>query len=338
MNLRDQVMTALHGGRPDRVPFTCYEGLLPEGALEIDNLAIVGSVQPFRAETPGVEGSQREIKPGVHENRLDTPWGSLTQITEVEPGYGSQRTREHLIKSPADYEVMAEIVRHTRLTPDYDAVRAALDHVGDRGVVLQWGQRTPFQRVWIECSGIERMSLDLLDAHAAVENLIDAFFEQQREVFDIIAASPAEIVWLGDNVTGAIVGPPIFERHLAPYYRMACGALLPAGKLPVCHMDGMLRQIADCIARTELPVMEAFTAPPDGNFSVRDARERWPEKVLWLNFPSSVHLASPETVERVTRQLVAEAGTGEGFLMGITENMPADVALRSMRAIAYALR
>jgi hypothetical protein len=102
-------------------------------------------------------------------------------------------------------------------------------------------------------------------------------------------------------------------------------------------MDGMLRQVADCIARTDLPVMEAFTPPPDGNLSVREARVAWPEKVLWLNFPSSVHMAPPEKIERVTRELVDEAGTCEGFAVGITENMPAHAALRSMQAIGRAL-
>jgi hypothetical protein len=337
MTLRDQLLTVLHGGRADRVPFTCYEGLVPEGGWEIENLTVVGSVSPFRSETPGVEGSRREIGTNLYEDTLATPWGTLTQIVEVEQGYGSHWSREHLIKGPDDYAIVAEMVRHTRLTADYDAVRAAVDHIGDRGVVIQWAQRTPFQRVWIEGAGIERMSLDMFDAPEAVDNLIDAYLDQQREVFGILAESPAEIVWLGDNITGEIAGPAIFEKYLIPYYKLACEMLLPAGKLPVCHMDGMLRQVADCIARTDLPVMEAFTPPPDGNFPVREARAAWPEKVLWLNFPSSVHMAPPDKIERVTRELVDEAGTCEGFAVGITENMPAHAALRSMQAIGRAL-
>lgn len=338
MSLRDDLMTTLHGGKPDRVPFTCYEGLLPDGAREIENLALVTSAAAFNSETPGVETSRREIGADLFEDRIDTPWGSLTQIVEVEHGYGSHWAREHLIKGPDDYAIVAEMVRHTRLTPNFDAVRAAVDHMGDRGVVMQWAQRAPFQRVWIECAGIDRMALDMHDAPATVDDLISAYFDHQRRAFEILADAPAEIVWLGDNITGEIAGPALFEKYLLPYYAMACEMLIPAGKLPVCHMDGMLRQIADCIGQTGLPVMEAFTPPPDGNFPVRDARAAWPEKALWLNFPSSVHLAPPETVERVTRQLVDEAGDGHGFAIGITENMPAHVALRSMHAIARVLR
>jgi hypothetical protein len=134
-----------------------------------------------------------------------------------------------------------------------------------------------------------------------------------------------------------MTGPPLFRKYQSPYYGAICDILLPAGKLPCCHMDGMLRQIADAIAETPLPVMEAFTPPPDGNLSVREARERWPQKALWLNFPSSVHMREPLEVERVTRELVSEAGDGSGLLVGITENMPAAVGCRSLQAIGRAL-
>ena len=113
--------------------------------------------------------------------------------------------------------------------------------------------------------------------------------------------------------------------------------LLPAGKLPVTHMDGILRQIAEDIGRTGLPVIEAFTPPPDGNLSVADARRLWPDKALWLNFPSSVHLSPPEEIKRVTAELVAQAGDGHGFAIGVTENSPATVGARSLHAIGEAL-
>ena len=46
MTLRDQLLTVLHGGKADRVPFTCYEGLVPEGGWEIENLTVDGAVDP----------------------------------------------------------------------------------------------------------------------------------------------------------------------------------------------------------------------------------------------------------------------------------------------------
>ena len=184
---------------------------------------------------------------------------------------------------------------------------------------------------------MERLAYDLADAPQAVEGLLDAFMEQSEAAFEIAARSEAELVWFPDNITGEMAGPPWFRRYLTPYYERGCQVLLAAGKTPCTHMDGRLGKVAECVAETPLPVIEAFTPPPDGDLSVAQARRAWRGKTLWLNFPSSVHLAPPEKVKEVTRRLVEEAGEGQGFLVGITENLPASVGARSLRAIAEAL-
>jgi len=36
-------------------------------------------------------------------------------------------------------------------------------------------------------------------------------------------------------------------------------------------------------------IFEAFTPPPVGNFTLKDARDAWGEKVtIWINFPESI--------------------------------------------------
>jgi hypothetical protein len=338
MTLRERVLHVVRGGRAEVVPFTCYLGLVPEGGLSIPNLALVTSAPVCRTVSLGVEYSSRDLSPGVRENRMKTPWGTLTQVTQTEPGYGSSWIKEHWVKAPEDYAVLEQMIRHTSVVADPEPLRKAREQVGHRGVVLAWTSRAPFQRLWIEYTGIERLSYDLHDAPAAVEGVLDAFAEQSREILKIAAASEAELVWIPDNITGAVTGPRLFERYLAPYYRQVCDLLLPCGKTPVTHMDGLLQSIAECVALTDLPVIEAFTPPPDGNLSVREARKLWPRKTLWLNFPSSLHLSPPEAIKRATKQLVQEAGDGGGFLIGITENIPAEVATRSLEAIAEALQ
>jgi hypothetical protein len=337
MDLRQRTVTALRGGKPDRVPFTCYAGLAPEGADQIENLLLVVTPPIYRLEGPEGEQTSRELGDGVTERTLRTAWGTLTQAGLTETGYGSWWTKEHWIKRPEDYRTVEQWVRHTRVVADPEPLRAARQGDLSRQHELVWTMRAPFQRLWIEYVGMEQLALDMQDCPEAVEGCLEALWDQSMEVMRCAAQSEAELVWVPDNITGEMTGPPLFRRYQAPYYEAICDLLLPAGKLPCCHMDGMLRQIADAIGETPLPVMEAFTPPPDGNLSVREARERWPGKALWLNFPSSVHLREPGEIERVTRELVAEAGDGGGFLVGITENMPPAVGCRSLQAIGRAL-
>jgi hypothetical protein len=145
-------------------------------------------------------------------------------------------------------------------------------------------------------------------------------------------------VWLPDNITGEIAGPPLFEQYLAPYYREMASLLHARGKCLVCHMDGMLRCLRDSVAQTALDVIEAFTPPPDGNLPLDEARRAWQAKAIWMNFPSSIHLADPQRIQATTLELVEQASPTTGFLISVTENIPASVGTRSLEAIAEALR
>lgn len=72
---------------------------------------------------------------------------------------------------------------------------------------------------------------------------------------------------------------------------------------------------------------------PDTDMTLAEARTAGPDKVLWINFPFSVHLRSDAAVADTACALVTEAGRPEGLLRGITENMPAGRWPDSCRAI-----
>ncbi len=68
-----------------------------------------------------------------------------------------------------------------------------------------------------------------------------------------------------------------------------------------------------------------------------EARAAWPDKVLWLNFPSSVHLKPDAEVEQTAVDLLNEVATTDGLLMGVTEDMPPERWQDSCRAIMAGL-
>jgi hypothetical protein len=59
---------------------------------------------------------------------------------------------------------------------------------------------------------------------------------------------------------------------------------------------------------------------------------------LWINFPSSVHLQSEETIRKATVEIVRQAGDRKGFLMGVTEDVPAEHIERSVSVILETLK
>jgi len=337
MTPREALRATLTDHPPRPVPQTIYQGLLPPGGEEIEGLGLIASCEPYVREYHEVEMSSQVLADATLETTWETPVGTLTKRSRAEEGYGSQYTQEFPVKRPADYAVLEHMIRHATHRPAPEVFTEADRAMGDRGIVYAWMDRTPFQRLWIEWTGIERGSLDLYDCPAAVEAVLAAMFDQAVEVARLLAESPAEFIWLPDNLTGVVAGPPTFRRYLAPYYEQVCAILHAAGKVPLSHMDGLLQCLVDEVGRTDLRVIEAFTPPPDGDLPLAEAFRAWPGKAIWINFPSSVHLAPPERIKQVTRQLVAEA-EGRGLVISVTENIPAHVGGGSLRAIAEALQ
>lgn len=124
---------------------------------------------------------------------------------------------------------------------------------------------------------------------------------------------------------------------MVPHYDEAAEVLHRKGKLLGSHLDGNNRVWADLVARSGLDYIEAFTPAPDTDMSLADARAAWPDKVLWINFPSSAHLAPIPAVEETTRQLLREAAPGNRFLVGITEDVPQERWRDNFQAISRVL-
>ncbi|HIE03217.1 MAG TPA: hypothetical protein EYP61_00500 [Candidatus Latescibacteria bacterium] len=169
-----------------------------------------------------------------------------------------------------------------------------------------------------------------------VLKLYHALADRQRRIFPIIARSPALAVNYGGNETPEVMGPPRFREYVIPLYNEAAEVLHRHGKLLGAHLDGNNRAWAQDIAKSGLDYIEAFTPAPDTDMSLREALDAWPDKVLWINFPSSVHLSPVDEVERTAAELIGTAPK-DRFIMGITEDIPEDRWQENLLAISRAI-
>ena len=167
--------------------------------------------------------------------------------------------------------------------------------------------------------------------------LIDALNQHYERHIQLAAESPAEIIWFGDNVTGTIISPRLFERYCAPVYARAVPVLRRAGKIPIAHYDGSNRPLVHCLAQTDLPVIEAFTPPPMGDLSVAEAKAAWPDKVVWVNVPGSLFLEPADVIHAYVLELLREGAPGERLVIGCTEDFPPGEFEKTFTAIGRAL-
>ena len=341
MDARDRILSALRGEPTDAVPWSCYAGLVPVGWVERElrnrGMALIVPVTPYKREMPDVETITREAWEGGElftYRTLRTPVGEVTEKRRAESGYGSSWILEHMIRRPEDYQVVEYMVRHTRLVPNYEAVTEVEESLGGDGLALAWTTRSPYQQMYIEMMGLERMVLDRADGVPGFVSLHQALDEMAERIYRLVAQSPATLLWNPDNLTDLVAGGPAFDPYYVPYYNRVADIAAAAGKIVVSHFDGRLGSLVGAIGRSRLPVVEAFTPPPMGNVSVREAKAAWPDKVIWANFPGSVFLDEPEGIRRFTVGLLRESMEGGRFILGITENIPHGVRNQALLALA----
>ena len=125
--------------------------------------------------------------------------------------------------------------------------------------------------------------------------------------------------------------------YVIPCYNEAAHMLHEKGKRLGSHMDGNLKLLKNSIAESGIDFIEAFTGPPMFDLSVAEARAAWPDKVLWINYTSNVHVAGIKAIREHTLDLLQQAHPGDHFLISITEDVPANVRKESLATIAQTL-
>jgi hypothetical protein len=341
MDARTRILRTLRGEPVNGVPWSCYPGIVPPGEVERElrnrGMALLVSVPVCLREMPNVDVVEREAWESGHRivyKTFRTPVGEVSEKRRVEEGYGSQWIVEYMIRRPEDYRVVEFMVRDTQLVANYDAIVELEEDLGGDGLALAWATRSPYQQMYIEMMGIERLALDRADGLPEFESLREALEGQHQAIYSLAAESPATLVWCPDNLTDFVAGGEVFESYYVPYYNRFARVLHEGGKIMVAHMDGRLGSLAEAIGHTEIDVIEALTPPPMGDLGIGRAKEVWPEKVVWANFPGSMFLLETDEIRRFTVSLLREAMPDGRFLLGVTENIPRAVRHRSLLAMA----
>ena len=346
MNIHDRILTTLNWDEPDIIPLTTYNWFIHTGETERmlreSGVGIVLRPPAHRIEHRQVEITTKEYwKNGRKFIRktLHTPIGDVYKTLEPESAYDtSSWIKEYYIKEPDDYKIMEFIINDAIYHDTHDVIREAVRRIGGDGLVYVRIAKVPIQEMLYQLMGFERFSIDYHERRDLFDSLHNCMLKRYEELFDLAIGAPAEILLFGDNITSDVVGKERYRNYCMPVYKQLRDRLSGADKKLGVHMDGRLAFLKDAIAESQFDIIEALTPPPMGDVSVKEAREIWPDKALWLNFTSSVHIEPPEAIEAHTRQLVEEAGSKKGFAIGITEDAPVEALERSLGVISRVLK
>jgi hypothetical protein len=342
MTMRERMLALIQGREMDRVPFVMYDIMVPPA--EVYQLMGPGSIgllrwSPiWRVAHPNCRFEVQEYREGeIRRQRttLHTPKGSIFELKAFEPVHNSGSIRKHYIQEAADYEVLWAYLEDSVIRENYEQFYRDRAELGENGLPLAHVERTPWQQLWIQWVGLENLSLHVADYPDRVACTMDLLQGRARCIFEIAYRSPAPFIDFPDNITAPAIGPQRFCQYALPLYDELASMM---GERPVfVHMDGELKPLWGGIARSKVGGLDSFTPVPDCDTTVAEALSMWPDKRLWVHFPSSVQLHQPEEVRAMAETILAAGGHTGRLQIQISEDVPPHIWRTTFPLIADAV-
>jgi hypothetical protein len=345
MTAYEQMMKVYRRQNAGTIPWAAYGGfLLPQGFNErqlrnqgcgwIHWTPVCSWIAPGMSHMNGwmFEGEIKDTTTSVRLKWLngrriivrqyDTPKGSVYEELHEEPGYHSLYVKKFLIEKPEDYAVVKFMIENTILRENYAGWQDALGNLGTDGVELAVTDRSPFQKMLLELCGTERLYFDLFDIPDVVEDLLQTLERKELDAFRIVADSPAEVIWMVENVTGCITTPPMFEKYCVPFYNRVAALIHKSDKVLAAHFDGAMKSLKELIARTDIDVVESFSlGEVGGDMTIEEAFAAWPQKAIIANIPAYFCQIDKKEIWRYLENFFSRLPS-RNFMFELSENFP----------------
>ena len=332
MNCSERIEAVFEGKLVDKIPFALKGWRIPqcemERVLRNEGLCVIDSRPVYKCTSPNTETETLDFeKDGVSYQRttIKTPEGALSSLMKRVPSEKTETTSwrmEMMFKSPKDYDAIEFMIRDRQYSPDYEPFLKAQEQIGGDAFFKTGAPGSPLHTIMYYIMGIDTFSIEWAERRERIIALHDAMVENQREIYYIVAKSPAMIVQCGGNYAPEVLGKQRFVDYVLPHWEEITTILHEGGKLVGSHLDANNKLWAKEVGDSKLDWIEAFSPAPDTDMTVAEARKMWPGKVLFINFPSAVHLEKRSVIEETTKQILKEAAPGDKFIVGITENVP----------------
>lgn len=349
MTIRESISCALRGGQTETIPIHCRIRFAPLGSegewIRELGWGIMDHPPVFERRFKGCEVIVNEnIKDGekyIHQV-VKTNLGILQSLGKpyFHPRYpwsGATIFLEYPFKTSNDYPAILSMINSIQYEATFNEFVNIDSQIGKYGYCYCWAGYDPMHEIILEIMGMEKFSYEWTDNRNQILELYYALREKHREMYRLIAKCPAELVIYGGNIPTSFVSPKMFEAYYLPCYEEFAEILKEADKRIGAHLDDKSRRLSEMFTRCPWNVMEALAVKPDGDISVTDARNLWPNRVLSILFPSSVLYLSSVEIYEFAKQLVKEAGLAKGFLISLTEEVPEEEKEKVFSNIARAI-
>jgi hypothetical protein len=329
MNFHDRINAVLRLSDPDQVPFAPYSECFPSGEYErrLRNrgMGLVVRKPTVWASTPHVP-MEKKVEGDLTVTVYHTPKGDVRAAYQQHAGrlYIDEAgvCVEGLLKGLQDYEPIISMLEDSVFSVDNSLYTDTVRDLGSDGLFTEYGcALTPYghTRYLFGDTGLDQWVFEQADHPQQFARLFEAVVAREERRMRLIAESPAEYIRFGD-VDGSW-RPELMRRYDLPFIEKWIPYLRSRGKICCLHAHAInLHHFKDLIGEMGYNVIEAFTPPPVGTLSVREARAAWgKDTIIWVNFPETVFYQGAQAVKTYTQDLLASDPPGNRLVIGFTE-------------------
>lgn len=363
MTLQERLLAVFRHERPDVVPWFAdltywyaaqsYWGTLPErwqgdGVAQMYRDLNVGchehalslpcEISYHDIEVVTTEEKDADGRPYRQQVEWRTPVGTITQIKQFEPLACTWAYRQYPVQTPQDLKVLRFIHESQEVKPFYEAQQRQMDLFGEWGVAASIPPRSPLANLIVIWMGVINTMYALHDAPQEIERTLEVLAAADDPIYEAICGAPAPLVYFGENITGEVVSPKLFEKYYAPYYRQRVPQLHAAGKFIFVHVDGTFRKVLAPLAATGVDCAQSLTPAPVGDVPVAEMRAvaESADLILWGGVPAAFF--SPLYPEEALRDIVLEClrcyRDDDRFMLCVCDQVPPDGIIDRVRLVS----
>ncbi|MCR4415384.1 MAG: hypothetical protein NUV77_23485 [Thermoguttaceae bacterium] len=197
-----------------------------------------------------------------------------------------------------------------------------------------------FERAWA-LRGMTELLIDMLEAPGFVDELLDALVEFNLGILDEVLRYDIDGVLFGDDwghQHGLLFGARLWRRFFKPRLARMYAPVKRAGKAVMIHSCGKVQELFPDLIELGLDVFNPFQ--PEA-MEPLDTKRRFGGDLTFyggISVQNLLPFGTPEQVRAEVRRLRDSVGRGGGFILAPSHDMPGDIPVENMVALAEAVR
>jgi len=332
MDFLSRINAVLHKSSPDKVPFAPYDNLVPRGDFEREmrnrGMGLCLRRSTIWSETKDVS-IEKKVEGDTVLTTYHTPEGDVSNRVRSHLSRVSDTSTvevEGMIKSKEDYDPILFMLDNTIFHADNSIYYNTVRDVGTDGIFRDSGldgESSPYaatRRFFGYEYGLESWIDEQRTHPDHFVKLVQAQVNLEERRLELVMDSPAEFIGFG-WIEG-LWRPDQFRKYELLFYQKWISNLQSRGKICALHLDATKNMAGynEVIAEIGVAVIEAFTPPPVGGVSIREARQIWgKDTIIWINFPETIFWSGAEATKQYTRDLIQGDAPGDRLVISFTE-------------------